>query len=78
MCGGVAEVLCGTGEYCDYEVGQCPEEVADLEGACKIIPDACTADVMPVCGCDGMTYSNACQAAMAGVSIKQAGECPPR
>ena len=38
-------------------------------------PIMCTADWRPVCGCDGKTYSNACNANAAGVSRYTEGEC---
>jgi hypothetical protein len=41
-------------------------------------PRMCTMDWNPVCGCDGKTYSNACSANAAGVSVFTAGECDKR
>src|SRR5262245_3112678 len=73
-CGGIAGNGCeGPGEYCKYEGGQCGG--SDGEGVCAQRPELCTQDYTPVCGCDGKTHSNVCQAARAGVSIAHAGEC---
>lgn len=36
---------------------------------------ACTLELDPVCGCDGVTYPNPCTAKCAGVAVVQKGEC---
>lgn len=45
-------------------------------GVCTSRPDFCFRILDPVCGCDGQTYDNACNAQAAGVSVASAGECP--
>jgi hypothetical protein len=44
-------------------------------GVCEEIPKSCTTQEEPVCGCDGRTYSNKCDAAKNSVSVKSEGSC---
>ena len=73
-CGGIAGLTCADGEYCAYELDQMCG-AADQLGTCETIPDVCAAVIDPVCGCDGNTYQNACQAATSGVSVAAEGPC---
>lgn len=64
---------CASDEYCARPVGEC--DAPSEAGSCVWRPQGCTGDFAPVCGCDGETYSNACVAAGAGVSIAREGAC---
>lgn len=53
--------------------------VPEASEECVVTPPAepgmCTMDWNPVCGCDGVTYGNACGAKAAGVPHFTAGAC---
>jgi hypothetical protein len=61
---------CGAAlEYCNVGAA------CGVQGVCAARPRVCPAVVAPVCGCDGKTYRNACEAARAGVSVRSTGSC---
>lgn len=53
-----------------------PFPFADRASCQALIPDCiCPTVEAPVCGADGRTYGNACQAACAGVDVRAEGPC---
>lgn len=72
-CGGRGSPPCARGTFCLFPDTECGR--FDGPGSCTVIPEACPDIFMPVCGCDGMTYGNRCEAYGAGVSVDSEGEC---
>lgn len=71
-CGGRAGA-CPDGYYCQFADALCGK--ADGQGGCAALPTSCDDNDEPVCGCDGVTYSNDCYRKLAGAGHGEAGEC---
>ncbi len=60
---------CPRTQYCEGGGG------CGTPGTCTERPSQCSPVADPYCGCDGLTYPNACVAAQAGVRVAGVGTC---
>lgn len=78
FCGGRSNKQCGGDKVCTGMFARgCPDDGGI--GVCLPRPRSCPSRRDPVCGCDGVTYDNMCQAVKAGASALHVGACavPP-
>jgi hypothetical protein len=75
-CGAQAGNSCASGEYCASPQGLGCDS-GDPKATCLTRPLTCTGLKQQVCGCNGITYDNACAANAAGMGVATIGGCLP-
>ena len=77
FCGGIAagHFKCDAGLFCQFAANTCG--AADQGGTCTKPAQICPMIYFPVCGCDGKTYGNSCEATGGKTSVAHDGACAP-
>ena len=69
------EATCLSNDECNADEFCLLDGCSSTVGECYLRPIECSTIFDAVCGCDGQTYGNACEAASAGVNVDYLGEC---
>ena len=74
-CGGRIGRTCNARQYCRYQSQGDTCGASDRTGTCETRPTFCPEIFNPVCGCDGQSYGNSCEARTVGIDVAHAGQC---
>ena len=79
-CGPFLNGFCDPGLFCNHKPGTCA--LIGASGICVRIPEVCPPArgrhriiLVPVCGCNGVTYSNNCERIKAREQEAHSGRC---
>jgi len=75
-CGGLQGAGCAEDQFCDFAL-EASCGAADRTGTCTEIPEICTLESRPVCGCDDKPYASPCDAHSHGIAVASEGACAP-
>lgn len=72
VCG---DMRCGVDEWCDWALDSCGDDPSDV-ATCRTGPEPCPPSAGDqVCACDGVVYTNDCEAQSLGLDVHVPSDC---